>query len=136
MILGIGTDLCDIRRIAGILERHGPRFCERIFTEAERETCESRKARAESYARRWAAKEAGAKAIGTGAAQGVRWREIEIINLPSGQPTLTLHGQAEARLRALTPKGLVPFLHLSVSDEPPYAQAFVVIEARAPYVGA
>jgi holo-[acyl-carrier protein] synthase len=130
LILGIGSDLCDIRRIARMLERHGERFTERIFTEGERARSDRRKARAESYARRFAAKEACAKALGTGMRAGVFWRDMEVVNLPGGRPTLRLHGGAAARLRAMTPEGHEALVHVSLTDDPPLAQAFVVIEAR------
>ena len=105
MILGIGSDLCDIRRIAGVIERHGERFVERIFTEGERRRSDRRRARAESYARRFAAKEACAKALGTGMRAGVFFRDMEVVNLPGGRPTLRLHGGARERLSAITPPG-------------------------------
>ena len=130
MILGIGSDLCDIRRIARSLERFGERFTHRVFTPGERARSDRRNARAESYARRFAAKEACAKALGTGLAQGVFWRDMEVVNLPGGQPTLRLHGGARARLDAMLPPGHEAFLHVSLTDDPPMAQAFVVIEAR------
>lgn len=129
MIIGIGSDLCDIERIKNTLSRFGDRFTHRVFTEAERAKCDRRKARAESYARRWAAKEACSKALGTGLRMGVAWREMEVVNLPSGQPTLTLHGGAADRLAALIPPGRVARLHVTMTDDPPYAQAFVIVEA-------
>ncbi len=129
MIVGIGSDLCDIRRIAGTLERHGERFTHRVFTEGERARCDARASRAEGYARRFAAKEACAKALGTGIAMGVFWREMEVVNLPSGQPTMQLWGQARERLAALTPPGHEARIHVTLTDEPPLAQAFVLIEA-------
>jgi holo-[acyl-carrier protein] synthase len=129
MIVGIGSDLCDIRRIARTLERHGERFTRRVFTDGERARCDRRAARAEGYARRFAAKEACAKALGTGLSGGVFWRDMEVVNLPSGQPTLRLAGGAAERLAALLPDGHAARLHVSLTDDPPLAQAFVVIEA-------
>lgn len=129
MIVGIGSDLCDIDRIAAALARHGDRFTHRLFTEGERARCDRRAARAPSYARRFAAKEACAKALGTGFSKGVFWRDMEVVNLPSGQPTMRLHGGALARLNALVPAGHVPRIHVSLTDDPPMAQAFIVIEA-------
>jgi holo-[acyl-carrier protein] synthase len=130
MILGIGSDLCDIRRIERSLERFGDRFTHRIFTEGERSKSDRRAARAPSYARRFAAKEACAKALGTGLSRGVFWRDMEVVNLPSGKPTLRLTGGALETLRALTPEGHEAVVHVSLTDDPPVAQAFVVIEAR------
>ena len=132
MIIGLGSDLTDIRRIAASLERFGDRFTERLFTEVERARSERKDDRAASYAKRFAAKEACAKALGTGIRHGVFWRDMGVVNLRSGQPTLALTGGAKARLDALVPAGLAPRIHLSLTDEPPYAQAFVVIEAVAP----
>jgi holo-[acyl-carrier protein] synthase len=130
MILGIGSDLCDIRRIERSLERFGERFTHRIFTEGERARSDRRAARAASYARRFAAKEACAKALGTGLRAGVFWRDMEVVNLPSGQPALRLAGGALARLQAMVPAGHEAVMHVSLTDDPPLAQAFVVIEAR------
>ncbi|MGD0721102.1 MAG: holo-ACP synthase [Roseiarcus sp.] len=130
MILGIGSDLCDIERVAQTLERFGERFVLRCFTETERRRSERRAGRAASYAKRFAAKEACAKALGTGLRRGVFWRDMGVVNLPSGQPTMRLTGGAAARLAALTPQGCEAFIHLTITDEPPLAQAFVVIEAR------
>ncbi|HEX2509374.1 MAG TPA: holo-ACP synthase [Microvirga sp.] len=130
MILGIGSDLCDIRRIERSLERFGDRFTHRVFTEGERARSDRRAARAPSYARRFAAKEACAKALGTGLSRGVFWRDMEVVNLPSGKPTLRLTGGALAKLGAMTPEGHEAVLHVSLTDDPPVAQAFVVIEAR------
>jgi holo-[acyl-carrier protein] synthase len=130
LIVGIGSDLCDIRRIARALERHGERFTRRIFTAGECARAESRVTRAETYARRFAAKEACAKALGTGMRHGVFWRDMEVVNLPGGQPTMRLTGGAAERLAKLVPAGCAAAIHLSLSDEPPYAQAFVIIEAR------
>jgi holo-[acyl-carrier protein] synthase len=130
MILGIGSDLCDIRRIEKTLERHGERFEERVFTEAERRKAEGRAHRAATYAKRFAAKEACAKALGTGLRAGVFWRDMGVVNRRSGQPTMALTGGAAERLAALLPVGHEAVIHLTITDEHPYAQAFVVIEAR------
>jgi holo-[acyl-carrier protein] synthase len=130
MILGIGSDLCDIRRIERSLERFGARFTHRIFTAGERARSERRAASAASYARRFAAKEACAKALGTGLRAGVFWRDLEVVNLASGRPTLRLTGGALERLRAMLPPGHEAVVHVSLTDDPPLAQAFVVIEAR------
>ena len=132
MIIGIGSDLCDIRRLAAVLERHGERFTHRCFTDIERRKAERRADQAGTYAKRFAAKEACAKALGTGLQHGVFWRDMGVVNRPSGQPTLQLTGGALARLRAIVPAGLEPVIHLSLTDEHPYAQAFVVIEALSP----
>lgn len=129
MIIGIGSDLTDIRRIADTLERFGDRFALRIFTDTERLRSERKVDRASSYAKRWAAKEACAKALGTGLKRGVFWRDMGVINARSGQPTMVLTGGAAERLRAITPSGRRPVIHLSLTDDFPYAQAFVVIEA-------
>jgi holo-[acyl-carrier protein] synthase len=129
MILGIGSDLADIRRIQKSLDRFGDRFTERVFTESERARSERKRDRAASYAKRFAAKEACAKALGTGLSQGVFWCDMGVTNLPSGQPTLVLTGGAAERLAAITPAGLTAKVHLSLTDDDPYAQAFVVIEA-------
>jgi holo-[acyl-carrier protein] synthase len=130
MILGIGSDICDIRRIAKSLERFGDRFTQRIFTEGERMKADGRLRRAETYARRFAAKEACAKALGTGIAKGVFWKEMEVVNLPGGQPSMRLTGAAAEWLGKLTPEGHEAVVHVSLTDDPPIAQAFVVIEAR------
>ena len=131
MILGLGSDICDIRRIERSLERFGPRFTTRIFTETERAKADRRtgKSRAGTYAKRFAAKEACAKALGTGMARGVFWSDLAVTNLPGGQPTLTLTGAAAARLAALTPPGMMAHLHLTMTDEYPYASAHVIISA-------
>jgi holo-[acyl-carrier protein] synthase len=129
MILGIGSDLADIRRIADSLERFGERFANRCFTERERSRSDRKVDRAASYAKRFAAKEACAKALGTGLKKGVFWRDMGVVNLPTGQPTLALTGGALQRLQALTPAGHTAVIHLSLTDDHPYAQAFVVIEA-------
>lgn len=130
MILGMGSDLIDIRRIEKTLERYGERFLERIFTELERKKSEGRLQRAASYAKRYAAKEACSKALGTGFRKGVFWRDMGVVNLPSGKPTLKLTGGAASRLAELTPPGMVAEIELSMTDEPPMAQAIVIISAR------
>jgi holo-[acyl-carrier protein] synthase len=131
VIVGIGSDLSDIRRVAQSLERFGDRFKERVFTDTERARSERRGDPAASYAKRFAAKEACAKALGTGIRHGVFWRDMGVVNLRSGQPTMALTGGAKARLDALIPPGHTARIHLSLTDEVPYAQAFVVIEAVA-----
>ena len=130
MIVGIGSDLSDIRRIQNSLERFGERFTNRVFTEVERRRSERKGDRAASYAKRFAAKEACAKALGTGIRRGVFWRDMGVVNLPSGQPTMLLTGGAAQRLTEIIPAGMEPFIHVSLTDDHPYAQAFVVIEAR------
>jgi holo-[acyl-carrier protein] synthase len=129
MILGIGSDLIDIRRIEKTLERYGERFIGRVFTDIERRKSERRKMRAASYAKRFAAKEACAKALGTGLHQGVFWRDMGVVNLRSGKPTMALTGGAAARLQSITPPGMSPVIHVTITDEWPLAQAFVIIEA-------
>lgn len=129
MIIGIGNDLCDIRRIEASLQRFGDRFTRRCFTQTERAKADRRADRAGTYAKRFAAKEACSKALGTGI-RGIRWQEMGVVNLPSGQPTLCLTGKAKARLDALTPPGHVAVVHLTLTDEHPMAQAIVLIEAR------
>jgi holo-[acyl-carrier protein] synthase len=131
MIIGIGSDLIDIRRIEKSLERHGQRFVQRIYTEVEQAKSERRAARAASYAKRFAAKEACAKALGTGMAEGVFWRDMGVVNLPSGAPTMALTGGAAARLDKILPKGHRALIHLTITDDFPLAQAFVIIEAVA-----
>ena len=131
MIIGVGSDLVDIRRIDSTLDRFGERFIERIFTPLERQKSEARANRAESYARRFAAKEACAKALGTGFRRGVYWRDMGVVNLPGGRPTLQLTGGALARLQSLLPPGTEPRIDLSLTDEPPLAQAIVIITAIA-----
>jgi holo-[acyl-carrier protein] synthase len=130
MIIGVGADLCDIRRIEATLDRFGERFLARCFTEVERTRSERRSARAASYAKRFAAKEACAKALGTGLRHGVFWRDMGVVNLPSGKPTMRLTGGAAARLAAITPPGREAFIHLTISDEHPLALALAVIEAQ------
>ena len=129
MIIGLGSDLIDIRRIARSLERHGDRFIDRIFTDEERRRSESRGGRVASYAKRFAAKEACAKALGTGIAKGVFWRDMGVVNLPGGKPTMHLTGGAAKRLEKLLPTGHHPVIHLTITDDFPLAQAFVIIEA-------
>jgi holo-[acyl-carrier protein] synthase len=129
MIIGLGSDLIDIRRIEKTLERHGDRFTHRVFTEIERRKSDRRAQRASSYAKRFAAKEACSKALGTGLSQGVYWRDMGVANLPSGAPTLKLTNGALKRLEKLMPAGKKPIVHLTMTDEYPYAQAFVIIEA-------
>jgi holo-[acyl-carrier protein] synthase len=130
MIVGIGSDLSDIRRIQAALDRFGDRFAQRVFTEHERARAVRKGDPAASYAKRFAAKEACSKALGTGMRRGVFWRDMGVVNLASGQPTMMLTGGAADRLAALTPAGMTPFIHLSLTDDHPYAQAFVVIEVR------
>lgn len=129
MILGIGSDLTDIRRIEKSLERHGERFIARIYTDIEKARSERRQQRAASYAKRFAAKEACAKALGTGMAQGVFWRDMGVVNLPDGKPAMHLTNGAAARLQQMLPPGMRPVIHLTITDEYPLAQAFVIIEA-------
>jgi holo-[acyl-carrier protein] synthase len=129
MIIGLGSDLVDARRIAGVIERHGERFLDRIFTSTERAKAERRANSAETYAKRFAAKEACAKALGTGLRRGVFWRDMGVVNLASGRPTMTLTGGALARLRAITPPGYEARIDLSLTDEGPTAQAIVIISA-------
>jgi holo-[acyl-carrier protein] synthase len=134
MIIGIGTDICDIRRIENTLQRFGDRFRERVFTKTEQARAEHRQTKgnngaAGTYAKRFAAKEACSKALGTGLSMGMRWKDMAVVNRPSGQPTMHLSGAAAERLAALVPEGRSARIHLSMTDEYPYAQAFVVIEA-------
>ncbi|PNG26856.1 holo-ACP synthase [Methylocella silvestris] len=129
MIIGFGVDICDIRRIEDSLTRFGERFTKRCFTEIERAKSDGRAGRAASYAKRFAAKEACSKALGTGLRFGVAWREMGVVNLPSGKPTFSLTGGALRRLKSMTPLGCRPVLHLSITDEYPWAQAQVIIEA-------
>jgi holo-[acyl-carrier protein] synthase len=129
MILGMGADTTDARRIADVIERHGERFLDRVFTDIERAKAERRKNRVETYAKRFAAKEACAKALGTGIRQGVWWRDMGVVNLPSGRPTMKLTGGALKRLEAMTPAGHTVQIDLSLSDEGPMAQAIVIISA-------
>jgi holo-[acyl-carrier protein] synthase len=130
MIIGIGTDIADIRRIERTIDRFGERFLLRVFTDIERARSDARQERGASYARRWAAKEACSKALGTGLRMGVAWSEMGVDNLRGGQPVMHLTGGAAQRLQRLTPAGMVSLIHVSITDDYPYAQAFVVIEAR------
>lgn len=129
MIVGIGSDLIDIRRVEKTLERHGERFIARVFTEVERARSERRAQRAASYAKRFAAKEACAKALGTGMARGVFWRDMGVVNLAGGKPTMQLTGGAARRLEQMLPQGHRAVVHLTITDDFPLAQAFVIIEA-------
>src|ERR1700730_9354655 len=131
MILGIGSDITDVRRIAKVIERHGDRFLDRIFTATERARADKRRNRVETYAKRFAAKEACAKALGTGLRAGVWWRDMGVVNLPSGRPTIELSGGAKRRLQAITPKGYEARIDVTITDEGPMAHAFVVISAIA-----
>lgn len=131
MILGIGTDLANIERIEGVLARHGQRFKDRVFTEREQKKAESRpRAIAATYAKRWAAKEACSKALGTGLRMGISWRDMAVANLRTGQPVMTVTGWAAERLKSMTPEGHEAVIHVTLTDDHPWAQAFVVIEAR------
>ena len=129
MIIGLGSDLIDITRIERTLDRFGERFTERCFTELERTKSDRRANRADSYAKRYAAKEACSKALGTGFRKGVFWRDMGVVNLPSGKPTMELTNGAAARLAEITPPGMKPLIELSLTDEPPIAQAIVIISA-------
>ena len=130
MILGVGTDLANIERISGVLERHGDRFRNRVFTEIEQIKAERRKDTAGIYAKRWAAKEACSKALGTGLRMGIAWKDMAVRNLKTGQPVMEVSGWAAERLRDMTPKGHEAIIHVTLTDDHPWAQAFVVIEAR------
>ena len=129
MIIGLGSDLIDIRRVEKTLDRYGPRFIERIFTDVEQRKSERRAARAASYAKRFAAKEACAKALGTGLRRGVFWRDMGVVNLRSGRPTMVLTGGAAEQLRRITPPGYAAQVDLTLTDDFPQAQAIVVISA-------
>ena len=129
MMIGMGSDLIDIRRIEKTLERFGERFTNRIYTELERTKSDKRMNRAASYAKRYAAKEAMLKALGTGFRKGVFWRDMGVINLPGGKPTMALTGGAAARLEEITPDGMKALIELTITDEPPLAQAIVIITA-------
>jgi len=131
MILGIGSDLVEVARIERVIERHGERFLARIFTQTERARAERRAGRIATYAKRFAAKEACAKALGTGLRSGVFWRDMGVVNLPSGRPTLRLTGGALRRLEKITPDGFEARIDLSITDEGPLAQAIVIISALA-----
>ena len=130
MILGVGTDLANIDRIAGVLERHGDRFRNRVFTEIEQRKAERRKDVAGTYAKRWAAKEACSKALGTGLRMGISWKDMAVSNLKTGQPVMTVTGWAAERLKEMTPERHEATIHVSLTDDHPWAQAFVVIEAQ------
>jgi holo-[acyl-carrier protein] synthase len=131
MILGIGSDITDVRRIAKVIERHGDRFIDRVFTATERARADARRNRIETYAKRFAAKEACAKALGTGLRAGVWWRDMGVVNLKSGRPTIELTGGAKRRLQAITPHGYEARIDVTITDEGPMAHAFVVISATA-----
>ena len=131
MIVGIGSDLCNIDRIAASLNRFGARFEARVFTDVERAKADRRPfTKADTLAKRFAAKEAFSKAVGTGFRRGIYWRDIGVVNAASGAPTLVLTGGAKARLDAMTPAGMAVHIHLSLTDDHPWAQAFVILEAR------
>ena len=134
MIIGIGNDIIDIRRVEKSLERFGSRFTDRVFTEIEQEKSDRRRNRAASYAKRFAAKEACAKALGTGISRGVYWRDMGVVNLRGGKPTMQLTGGALTRLNLLLPAGLEPVIHLTITDDGPLAQAFVIISAEAGFM--
>ncbi len=129
MIIGLGNDIVDIRRIEKNITQYGERFIQRIYTETEQKKAEGRPLRIESYAKRWAAKEACSKALGTGISKGVQWKDMGVVNLENGQPILELSGGAKRHLDGLIPKGCKPVIHLSISDEYPLAQAVVIISA-------
>lgn len=129
MIIGVGSDLIDIRRVEKTLERFGERFISRVFTEIEQKKSEGRRMRAASYAKRFAAKEACAKALGKGFRDGVFMRDLGVVNLRSGKPTMALTGGAASHLAALVPAGMRPVIHVTITDEWPHAQAYVIIEA-------
>ncbi len=129
MILGLGNDVIDIRRIERTLEKYGDRFLDRVFTEVERRKSDRRRLRAASYAKRFAAKEACSKALGTGLRNGVFWRDMGVVNLPSGRPTLKLTGGAAAQLARITPDGYQARIDLTITDDFPMAQAIVIISA-------
>lgn len=129
MIIGIGNDIIDIRRVEQTLDRFGERFVKRIFTDVEQRKSEGRRMRAASYAKRFAAKEACSKALGTGLRRGVFWRDMGVVNMRGGQPTMALTGGALDRLHEITPEGMSPVIHLTITDDHPLAQAFVIISA-------
>ncbi|MEH6404694.1 MAG: holo-ACP synthase [Sneathiella sp.] len=129
MIIGLGNDIIDIRRIEKTIGRFGDRFIQRIYTEVEQKKSERRMNRIDSYAKRYAAKEACSKALGTGFRKGVFWKDMGVVNLPSGKPTMKLTGGALKRLHHITPDGMEAVIHLTITDEPPQAQAIVMIEA-------
>ncbi|SHH26714.1 holo-[acyl-carrier protein] synthase [Cognatiyoonia sediminum] len=129
MILGIGTDLANIERIQGTLDRFGDRFRNRVFTESEQRKAERRKDVAGTYAKRWAAKEACSKALGTGLRMGISWKDMAVSNLRTGQPVMEVTGWAKQRLDEMTPLGHTATIHVTLTDDHPWAQAFVLIEA-------
>lgn len=131
MIIGIGNDIIDIRRVEKTLARHGKRFTDRLYTEVEQTKSDRRHNRAASYAKRFAAKEACSKALGTGLSRGVFWRDMGVVNLPGGKPTMKLTGGAAKRLAEMTPEGHEASIHLTITDDFPNAQAIVIIEAQA-----
>ncbi len=131
MILGIGTDLANIERIERTLDRFGDRFRNRVFTEIEQKKAERRRDTAGTYAKRWAAKEACSKALGTGLRMGIAWKDMAVSNLDTGQPVMHVSGWAKDRLAKMTPTGHKAVIHVTLTDDHPWAQAFVVIEARA-----
>ena len=135
MIIGIGNDIIDIRRVERTLERFGDRFTGRVFTEVERTKSDRRRLRAASYAKRFAAKEACSKALGTGLRKGVFWRDMGVVNLPGGKPTIRLTGGAKERLDTMVPDGMTASIHLTITDDFPQAQAFVIIEAMPAEIG-
>ncbi|MEP1519997.1 holo-ACP synthase [Ascidiaceihabitans sp.] len=130
MILGIGTDLANIDRIQGVLDRHGDRFRNRVFTDTEQAKAGRRRDVAGTYAKRWAAKEACSKALGTGLRMGIAWKDMAVSNLDTGQPVMAVSGRAAERLKDMTPAGHEAIIHVTLTDDHPWAQAFVVIEAR------
>ena len=130
MILGIGTDLANIERIAGTLDRFGDRFKNRVFTDTEQRKADNRADVAGTYAKRWAAKEACSKALGTGLSMGIAWKDMSVTNLKTGQPVMQVTGWAAERLAEMTPQGHEAIIHVTLTDDHPWAQAFVVIEAR------
>lgn len=129
MIIGIGNDIIDMRRIEKTIERFGDRFIQRLYTPVEQQKSDRRRLRAESYAKRFAAKEACSKALGTGFRKGVFWRDLGVVNLPSGKPTMELTNGAKMQLDSLVPEGMKPVIHLTITDDFPLAQAIVIIEA-------
>ncbi|MBJ2150371.1 MULTISPECIES: holo-ACP synthase [Paracoccaceae] len=130
MILGIGTDLANIERIGQVLDRHGDRFRNRVFTAGEQQKAEARRETVATYAKRWAAKEACSKALGTGLRMGISWKDMAVSNLATGQPVMAVTGWAAERLAQMTPPGHEALIHVTLTDDHPWAQAFVVIEAR------
>ncbi len=130
MIIGIGTDICDINRISQIIEKYDKRFKSKTFTQGEQAYCEAKAVPANAYAKRFAAKEAVAKALAGERTGSLSWTDVEVSNQPSGRPEIILHGSAKVRLQEIIPTGYRGSIHLSLSDEPPYAQAFAIVEAR------